>query len=301
MYGHSTSGPDTTGLDMSGLRTASTGSGTSAGWTSSGGWVGLAVSHRGAGHIGSTPNQDAALIAPIVTGPGELGAPMATASTPGGLVAAVADGHGGRPHVRSDLGSQIAVQLAVHLVLDRGQDLASMMTSMVDRWRGEVRHHAALNPFTKAEKAVAQFDLDAEPVFAYGSTLLIAVARGDDVQLAQLGDGDALALVADGPSRPVPHDHRLVANATTSLCLPGAIADVRFARPAGSRLVLLATDGVGNAYPEPDWWSSLLEHCEWLAERGLDQLAEHLPQRVAAAAEAGGDDATIAVLLRARN
>jgi hypothetical protein len=174
---------------------------------------------------------------------------------------------------------------------------------IVRRWRADVQAHADQHPFTGAEQERADSELDEDPFISYGSTLIVAVARGADVAFAQLGDGDALVRVlGETVDAPVPGDDRLVAGETTSLCLPGAERDFRYAEVAGSSncdLVLLASDGYGNAFASPAWRTAVLTDLgEVLADGGKERVAERLPDWLADSARVGGDDVTVALLVR---
>jgi hypothetical protein len=161
----------------------------------------------------------------------------------------------------------------------------------------------AAQPFTEAEQHHAgSVPLDADPVAAYGATLLLAVVCGATVALAQLGDGDIVVRAGGAPARPVPGDARLAGGVTTSLCVPGAEHDFRFADLGAADavdLVLVATDGYGNSFATADWWQVAVDDLWQIAAdataAGLDR---QLPGWLADSARVGGDDATVAVLLR---
>lgn len=266
-------------------------------------WDVCTATARGSAHRDDVPNQDAVACAVVIASAGQQL-----------HVAAVADGHGGRRYVRSAVGSRCAVDLAVDQVrvavgaapprVDLNTLLRQATRELVGRWRAEVLEHTARHPFTseEAEQAGTQ-DLSRDPLIAYGATLLVMITRGSEVALAQLGDGDALvrrqgALAA----RPVPGDDRLIAGETTSLCLPGAEDDFRFASldPAEDvDLVVLATDGYGNSFASGDWWQTVVADLAVIAsESGPAALAERLPGWLSESATVGGDDVTAAVLVR---
>jgi hypothetical protein len=130
------------------------------------------------------------------------------------------------------------------------------------------------------------------------------VSCGDEVALAQLGDGDVVVRTGDGAVlAPVPGDARLVAGETTSLCLPGAQHDFRFAhlRPAdAAALVVLATDGYGNSFASTDWRQRVAEDLATVVDGpGLAALRTNLAGWLTDSATVGGDDVTVVVLVRA--
>ena len=122
------------------------------------------------------------------------------------------------------------------------------------------------------------------------------------VGLAQVGDGDALVRSHGFAIRPVPGDARLAAGETTSLCLPTAEADFRYAEVPASAvpdLVVLATDGYGNSFADGDWWHGLVDDlASYAASAGFDALESGLPAWLADSAEVGGDDVTAVLLVR---
>lgn len=266
-------------------------------------WLVCSATARGRAHRDDVPNQDAVAATEV-----EL---------PGGVrlqVAAVADGHGGRRYVRSAYGSRCAVDLAVQTVAaaclregpgaDLGAVLRRQMRELVFTWRRDVLAHYEDHPFSAEEAARSGgADLRRDPVIAYGATLLVTIARGGEVALAQLGDGDALVRTHGSlPAHPVPGDDRLVAGETTSLCLPGAENDFRYATVGADDevdLVVLATDGYGNSFAADDWWQSVVNDlAEMAATSGAAALAERLPGWLEESATIGGDDVTAAVLVR---
>ncbi|MHB1876148.1 MAG: protein phosphatase 2C domain-containing protein [Streptosporangiaceae bacterium] len=282
-----------------------------------GAWAVLTASARGAAHVAAEmPNQDAAGAGPIGTGPsGDLG-----------LVAAVADGHGHRRHPRSARGSRLAVSVGLAVgaeiagqVLagagppgaDPGPDtgrLARLLAehaapAIVQRWRAAVLADVAADPLTDAEQD--QRPPDDDPAIAYGSTLLLAVVAGPWLLLAQIGDGDVVAVRADGGALlPVPADPSLDGQATTSLCGRHATADFRFAvvdtDSTPLLAVLLGTDGYGNAQVADPWPEAFSRDLATLI-RAHDEawLAGQLPgwAERCASAEGSADDTTVALLI----
>jgi hypothetical protein len=122
----------------------------------------------------------------------------------------------------------------------------------------------------------------------------------------QLGDGDVVAAGADGVARrPVPPDGRNVGGRTTSMCLVDAAESFRITaldhagRPPA--LVLVATDGYGNAFADPRWPEQVSRDLLALDRRhGRRAIAEALPRWVRESADVGGDDTTVAVAFRDR-
>jgi Protein phosphatase 2C len=267
-----------------------------------GGWHAVTATERGAAHrAAGIPNQDAAEVAALGQG---------------GLVAAVADGHGHRRHFRSARGARLAVAIAGQAARDlagrpgglpgragAAEDLRRFLVpAIVTRWRDEVHRDVAAEPFTAAEETVRRGDDETIP---YGTTLLVAIGAGESLLLAQIGDGDIVCIRPDGTALlPVPGDPLLDGRHTTSLCSPGAADSFRVAALdlAGSPVLgaLLATDGYGNAQVAQVWESVVSAELAGLITAGPPSgLAARLPGWAAECASVDGsaDDTTLALLL----
>jgi serine/threonine protein phosphatase PrpC len=281
------------------------------------GWLVLTASERGASHAAmGSPNQDA------------VATERAGAD---GVVAAVADGHGHSRHLRSARGSKLAVRLGCQVAQELADQLEAgaailaqrnppataaviaaeatrqaeefLVPAIVSRWREAVLADLKADPFTQAEQARRHPGDDA--TIAYGSTLLVCMVLHDWLMLAQIGDGDAVGVLADGRAvQPVPADPLLDGLVTTSLCGSDPRADFRIAAvdTAQNQLcaVLLATDGYGNAQLVEEWPKAFSEDLAWmLRERDLNWLASQLPSWAARCASSDGsaDDTTVALLI----
>jgi hypothetical protein len=160
------------------------------------------------------------------------------------------------------------------------------------------------DPLTAAE-AASQAATGDSAVIAYGSTLLLAVAWRQWLVLAQIGDGDIVAIRAGGGALlPVPIDPSLDGRQTTSLCEPRAADEFRVAVVNTVRTplsaVMLATDGYGNAQPARPWADPFsADLAGLLAAHDPEWLASQLPRwaQRSAARDGSGDDTTIALLL----
>jgi serine/threonine protein phosphatase PrpC len=266
-------------------------------------WQVITGSARGAAHRASgLPNQDA----------------VASQGAPGGVVAAIADGHGHIRHFRSADGAALAVDVACRLASRTAAGLAAEATgeeqaaragqdlarAVVADWRSAVAGQLEVRPYTAEEQSILDLAADT-PVIPYGATLLVAVIAGRWLVCAQIGDGDMLAVRPDGSSfSPVAGDDRLDGRRTTSLCQPDALASFRTSAHDLSRVsltaLLLATDGYGNALADEPWQPGVGRDLAGLAA-GHDHhwFGREVPgwtQRCASA-EGSGDDTTIALLL----
>ena len=245
----------------------------------------LGGSHRASG----APNQDA----------------VASFETDRGLCVAIADGHGGPRYVRSHDGSRIAVAVARQLCGDALRDgrplvsiAAELPPAIVGEWRRRVAADLAERPLSSAEVTA----VGADPLVAYGATLLLVLVREDEAVALQLGDGDIVTAWPDGEVRkPMPDDPRNVGGQTTSLCLSDAASSFRMMpldrRSEPPALVLLGSDGYGNSFADPYWHERVLtDVLDQRRRDGVESVAERLPRWTAESARVGGDDTTVAVV-----
>lgn len=256
----------------------------------SAGWYAGGDSVRGpAHHAEGLPNQDA----------------IAFASTPVPVVA-IADGHGSPQYVRSNVGAEIAVAVAVEVLpefVGAALEDEPLRTRVADRivasWTERVRAHLAANPFRENERKAALGD----PIFAYGATL-IAVAVDDGTLLGvQIGDGDLL--VHDRETQRVfERDPRFVMNGTTSLCQPDARDELRATRRAAppGTLVIAATDGYANSFvSDRDFVQIGDDYAAMIRQDGFAGVLGKLPEILAETTRDGsGDDITVGILYRDR-
>lgn len=269
-------------------------------------WEVLVATARGAAHNASgLPNQDAHA--------------FRTLAGTGVVAAAVADGHGHVRHFRAERGAQLAVAQACQCAERSGRLLAALGTnaereefaretlvpSVVEAWRRAVDVDHAESPFTSAEEAIRVIAGD-EPVIAYGATLLLALLAERWVVVAQIGDGDVVALRADGAVEvPVPADPTLDGQYTTSLCQASAVSSFRIAvidHSATPLLALvLATDGFGNAQASDPWPPAVgADIVSMLRSHGSAWVGDQLPTWVerCASPEGSGDDTTVVLAVR---
>jgi serine/threonine protein phosphatase PrpC len=229
-----------------------------------------------------------------------------------GLVVAVADGHGSARHCRSDVGATLAVAVALSL----GQGVLASLSGtagdpthlagelageITDAWVTAVGADLARRPFLSGEREALAA---ANPLLAYGTTLLLGVVVGDRALVLQIGDGDVLELTPGGVTRPVPADPRLFGGETTSLCLPDAARDFRLGhvRPEGGgpAALLLATDGFQNAYVDDEGFLSAGAAILACTEGGgIEAVDENLTSWLTEAGRHSGDDVSAVVVLLA--
>ncbi len=269
------------------------------------GWKAIARSVRGVAHErAELPNQDAFRLFP------EDGGPC--------LIAAVSDGHGSRECFRSDVGAEIAVRVAIEALtplLEPQQVRLPTLKHLVEqqlardivtRWKSEVDKDIDADPLPARQEQRGQNTTEeANHYIPYGATLLGVLVTGSHLVCVQLGDGDIVTVSANGEvGRAIPKDERLIANFTTSLCMPEATREMRVKfQPLSNdapALIMLSTDGYSNSFVDEQ--SFLKVGTDVLAavkDSGLDSVRHQLGDWLSEASRLGsGDDTTVAILCR---
>jgi len=235
----------------------------------------------------------------------------------------VADGHGSAQSFRSAMGAELAAEVSKEIA---GELLSLSATeplpvvkdmleryvarTIVERWRETVRADFMRTSFGDAEvrrlasqeSAAAVQRVRENPYLAYGTTLVTVVVAGNFMAAWQVGDGDILAVSADGDvDRPVPGDERLIANQTTSLCSEDAARLFRVAfygTPAP--LILVSSDGFSNSFVADDGLRKFASDVLlMLIQDGFGAVAGRIEGWLGQITEAGsGDDISLGVLCR---
>jgi hypothetical protein len=217
---------------------------------------------------------------------------------------AIADGHSDRRCVRSRTGAGLVVAAATTLPAESvGAD--AITGDLIADWRRRVDLHLADNPLTAADLDGTR---EAEPSaaragnarLAYGTTAALCRITDDVITIVRVGDGDVIAVSADGQARRLAIPLRQASDVTDSISAPDAERAAQCAEiPAGVApvLVILATDGFDNAYPAD---GSMLRAASELAamrrETGRPIGSDVLTKWARDAADVSGDDATVAAI-----
>ena len=280
-------------------------------------WRVVGRSVRGTSHVRSgLPNQDALKWLPEGGG-----------SSP--LVLAVADGHGTPKSFRSQVGAAMAVGVGTKVCYDFLSRMATespslvknaaeryLTAELVSQWREGVASDYRTNPFSPEEitglerssgVAAKEALLDGDKFYlAYGATLLVAAIAKSYAIYLQLGDGNILAVsdVNGVAEEPLEHDDSLIANETTSLCMPGAQRLFRsrfqFFGSAPPALVLVSTDGYTNSFPSDNDFFKVGTDMLNMAttESGWKTIETSLDRWLNESSVYSGDDVTLGVICR---
>lgn len=223
---------------------------------------------------------------------------------------AVADGHGSKEYLRSDLGARFAVAAFQHTAANLfvGTDPGSWRESVVRqaftrqltlRWRRSVVLHAANNPPDGAlPDATGERNATSEQTLRlYGSTLIAALVAPGRFAAWQIGDGDLCFVGVDREATlPLPQEGVDLGDETDSLCHPDAATRFRtlWWPDTWSGLVSLSTDGLSKSFADQD---GFLSFCTGLFERldrgDGDAVVRSLPTWLSRAAAHSGDDTTL--------
>lgn len=274
-------------------------------------WRATGSSVRGASHVrASLENQDA--IGWIPTD----GAGVQVALS-------VADGHGSPRSFRSATGAELAVKVSQQLAAEllevdptggqisvvKDRLLEEVPKRIVQEWRARVEDHLARHPFseeelTSVERRIGENPcdfLERDPYIAYGSTLVTAIALESFMVFWQVGDGDVLAVSAQGVGRPITKQTLLIANETTSLCSKDAWQYFQVAvLGTPPPLVTVSTDGLANSFLDEQGFCKFgSDLFELIARNGLEDVSQKMNDWLQQMTEEGsGDDISLGVICR---
>jgi hypothetical protein len=248
----------------------------------------------------------------------------------GVIIAAVADGHGGAPHFRSDRGSRFAVETAIKYIQkfvneqdsfntppqteNFDKELSLLEKRIVNDWRGKVdadlkndtieddifRLLGITTPVFKSSKDRERFFYEMS-IGVYGTTLIAAALTEKYWFIVQVGDGKCAVISRDNYIvQPVPPDDQCFMGFTSSLSDRKASRLFRYYHstelPAA---IFLGTDGINNSFP-PDnnekhlakfYQSVFVNFMAEGFEKGCDQLQGILPK---VTQKGSGDDVSVA-------
>lgn len=238
-------------------------------------------------------------------------------------VVAVADGHGAKECIRSDIGSKIAIRIATKFGLKNVKSNRSLqgllskkrkrdlfVRTLVNLWKKATSNHLKQNPLTSSElELLAQLDDSKKnavinnQLMYYGTTLLIALVRDDDLVLFQIGDGDICFVSSDDSvSIPIVPTGKLIANETTSICMKKSesLFHAHSLSKSSINMIVLSSDGYSNSFAcKEDFFKVGKDLYDMLLNHGIEKIKKQLPQWLEETSRTGsGDDISIALLIR---
>ncbi|OON99266.1 MAG: hypothetical protein ATN35_13410 [Epulopiscium sp. Nele67-Bin004] len=177
-------------------------------------------------------------------------------------IGAIADGHGSKTCIRSDIGAKLVVECAIECFRQFATTflaenitlnipttrhcrniIQNLTNCIVASWYDAINRHYATDPIK---------GLPAECVpHLYGTTFMGALVVGDYLILLQQGDGRCVVFFENGDiSQPIPWDRRCEYNSTTSMCDADVTTSIRHAIIKREDVVacFLGCDGVEDAY-----------------------------------------------------
>jgi len=227
----------------------------------------------------------------------------------GGIqVLALSDGHGGERHPYSDIGSKAAVEAAIECVEDYVSfnlhtDSNVALDGVLERqpldvsklrydFEGQLSKEIQACWLEKIQKSSVY-----EEVMQFGCTLLLAVKFDDLIIFLQLGDGKIAVVNTDGVVYyPMPRDLRYENNETASMAQEHAWAEMKVVTmqmESNIHTVVLASDGVENAYPQDYYDDAFFYMALALSVKNAEALSEvELVSRLEQAAYYSKDDTT---------
>lgn len=158
------------------------------------------------------------------------------------LIVAVADGHGGDPYCRSDMGAQFACEAALEVLTDENVDYAQAYITIKEIFDKKVADHLSGTPMTQQEQELLK---NTPAQYAYGTTLLCTMLSPEGVYRCHLGDGEIHVLDIYGHFLPdLPEDPHCIAGFTSSMVSETAVVDARWDyTPTPAAVAVLFTDG----------------------------------------------------------
>lgn len=242
-------------------------------------------------------------------------------STDGTAVAAVADGHGSKPHFRSKIGAEMAVQLAISMLPiflrdNKGIDEKALESKLRNEffddfswsWFSYLQNHLKQNPPDETEKLALG---GVSEIALYGTTILMAASTDKFDIFIKLGDGGMASVAPDGKNELIFPIEWREDQGTASLCMEGpeAFLEVKVMPRTllKNQLLLLFTDGVSGAYIDsmPQDWQELRQKITLIWKRlreknGLKNFQTFLKLWMQNVAEISRDDCTVVAMWRGK-
>lgn len=198
------------------------------------------------------------------------------------LVMAVADGHGNSMHYMSEIGSRVAVTVAVEVV-------SELIRSVLKARKLELLFEEIQGKFGRTVKEQWEQRLIESPEEAarassrgtgfnsvyYGTTLLVAVYVEGNLLIGRLGDGNAVVRTEDSSFILWEEEITLYANETDSLCTPFASQRIHWATVNSPKAVLLSTDGLVNSLGDYNQLNNIMAYFLDIEAKSNSEVASY--------------------------
>lgn len=243
---------------------------------------------------------------------------------------AVADGHGATECFRSEIGSRLAVDVAIkNLELfaqtikkydlysylsrpkERDELIRSLISDIVAQWNQYVYADIKAYPIKEEEYERSQtlFSIYQKGMYLtniYGSTMIAGLVTPEYIVLFQQGDGTLVVLEEDGTiDDPMPEDDLCIRNLTTSLCDKDAAKRMRYVymdrKEKDPIAMIAATDGVERSFGDNIHLSAFYAELFYeLSELDEEEVGAYLANLLPQISQRGSqDDVTMAGLFDA--
>jgi hypothetical protein len=248
-----------------------------------------------------------------------------TAAGPDYQIFAVADGHGATECFRSEIGSRLAVDVAIkNLELfaqtikkydlysylsrpkERDELIRSLISDIVAQWNQYVYADIKAYPIKEEEYERSQtlssiYQKGMYLTNIYGSTMIAGLVTPEYIVLFQQGDGTLVVLEEDGTiDDPMPEDDLCIRNLTTSLCDKDAAKRMRYVymdrKEKDPIAMIAATDGVERSFGDNIHLSAFYAELFYeLSELDEEQVGAYLANLLPQISQRGSqDDVTMA-------
>lgn len=235
-------------------------------------------------------------------------------------VAVVSDGHGDPACFRSQIGSQLAVEIAAEKLLSfaanireqgweeqlfddvqRERLLRQLIRSIIGNWNLKTDEQLQANPITEEEFAVSRnyeslYRQGEELPHIFGCTLIATLITDRYLLALQQGDGRCVVVHGDCTAdQPVPWDERCVGNICTSLCHGDAIDSCRYYVADLKQDPVIAcfalSDGIEDSLDsQEDVNAFVCNTASILLQEGHEQLIEQLQDYLPRMSQTGSAD-----------
>lgn len=238
---------------------------------------------------------------------------------------AVADGHGATECFRSEIGSRLAVDVAIkNLELfaqtikkydlysylsrpkERDELIRSLISDIVAQWNQYVYADIKAYPIKEEEYERSQtlssiYQKGMYLTNIYGSTMIAGLVTPEYIVLFQQGDGTLVVLEEDGTiDDPMPEDDLCIRKLTTSLCDKDAAKRMRYVymdrKEKDPIAMIAATDGVERSFGDNIHLSAFYAELFYeLSELDEEQVGAYLANLLPQISQRGSqDDVTMA-------